>query len=118
MTSKEKLKKMYDYIMIDNEQGLMDKEEVEALTEDYNIIKQDLDRLEELKKENQELKEENSKFKKVIDFLKLNFNISLDSKLRIDDGSECIQTFIVHLPENTTIDEMFEIIPEVLCNDK
>ena len=58
------------------------------------------------------------KLKKVINFLKLNFNISLDSKLRIDDGSECIQTFIVHLPENTTIDEMFEIIPEVLCNGK
>ena len=58
------------------------------------------------------------KFKKVIDFLKLNFNISLDSKLRISDGNECIQTFIIHLPENTTIDEMFEIIPEVLCSDQ
>ena len=59
------------------------------------------------------------KLKKVIDFLKLNFNISLDSKLRIDDGSECGQSFIVYyLPENTTIDEMFEIISEVLCNGK
>ena len=58
------------------------------------------------------------KFKKVIDFLKLNFDISLDSKLRISDGSECVQSFIVYLPENTTIDEMFEIIPEVLCNGK
>ena len=80
--------------------------------------KQQSDRLEKLEKENQKLKEENQKVKKVIDFLKLKFDISLDSKLRISDGSECIQTFIVDLPENTTIDEMFEIIPEVLCDVK
>lgn len=58
--------------------------------------------------------EENEKLTKAIDFLKLNFDISLDSKLRISDGSECVQTFIIDLPENTTIDEMFEIIEEVL----
>ena len=60
MKSKEKLKKMYDYIMIDNEQGLMDNEEVEALTEDYNSILKDLERLDRLEKENKELKDKNS----------------------------------------------------------
>lgn len=54
------------------------------------------------------------KYQKFIDFLKLNFDISLDSKLRISDGNECVQTFIIDLPKNTTIDEMFEIIEEVL----
>lgn len=68
----------------------------------------------ELQKENQALKEENAKLKKAIDFLKLSFDISLDSKLRISDGSECVQTFIIYLPKNTTIDEMFEILKEVL----
>lgn len=77
----------------------------------FNLNKSDLnDLLNEL--------DQVEKYKKVIEFLKLNFNISLDSKLRISDGSECAQSFIVYLPENTTIDEMFEIIPEVLCNGK
>lgn len=71
----------------------------------------------DLEKENQELKDKNNKLKKVIDFLKLNFDISLDSKLRIDDGSECVQSFIVYLPENTTIGEMFEILKEVLADE-
>ena len=67
-------------------------------------IEKDLDRLEKLEK--------------VIKFLKLNFDMSLDSKLRISDGSECVQTFITYLPENTTIDEMFKTLKEVLENDK
>ena len=74
------------------------------LTQQFEIIEKDLDRLEKLEK--------------VIDFLKLNFNMSLDSKLRISDDSECVQTFITCLPENTTIDEMFKILKEVLENDK
>ena len=78
--------------------------------EDIDTIKKDLELLEELEKEN-------TKFKKVIDFLKLNFNMSLDSKLRISDGSECVQTFITYLPENTTIDEMFKTLKEVLENE-
>ena len=57
MNSKETLNKIYNYIMIDYDMGLMNNEETEALTEDYNIIKQDLERLETLEKENQELKE-------------------------------------------------------------
>ena len=66
-------------------------------------IEKDLDRLEKLEK--------------VIKFLKLNFNVSLDSKLRISDDSECVQTFITCLPENTTIDEMFKVLKEVLENE-
>ena len=109
MLGKEALEDIVLYLNATEPKGLY--------CENIEVLKQKINRVEKLEKENQELKEENSKFKKVIDFLKLNFNISLDSKLRIDDGSECIQTFIVHLPENTTIDEMFEIIPEVLCNE-
>ena len=75
----------------------------EVYEREVNIIKKDLDRLEKLEK--------------VIDFLKLNFNMSLDSKLRISDDSECVQTFITCLPENTTIYEMFKVLREVLEND-
>lgn len=58
MNSKETLNKMYDYIMIDNDMCLMDNEETEALTEDYNIIKQDLEILECFKKiDKKELKD-------------------------------------------------------------
>ena len=71
--------------------------------ENFKIIEKDLERLEKLEK--------------AFDFLKLNFDISLDSKLRISDGSECVQTFITYLPENTTIDEMFKVLKEVLEND-
>ena len=85
--------------------GISDNEE------SFKIINKDLKLLEELKKEN-------TKLKKVIDFLKINFDISLDSKLRISDESECVQTFVTCLPENTTIDEMFEALKEVLENDK
>lgn len=76
----------------------------ELRKKELQTIKQDLERLEKLEK--------------VIDFLKLNFNISLDSKLRISDDSECVQTFITYLPENTTIDEMFKVLKEVFENDK
>ena len=95
MTDKKALEDIILYLNATEPKGLY--------CENIEVLKQKMNRLEKLEK--------------VINFLKLNFNISLDSKLRIDDGSECIQTFIVYLPENTTIDEMFEIIPEVLCND-
>ena len=58
MNSLEMLNKLYKYIMIDNEQGLMYEEEVEAVNEDYNLIKQDLEAYEKLKKENAELKDQ------------------------------------------------------------
>lgn len=88
--------------IIDTINGDMNKEYF--INEILPKIEKDLDRLEELEK--------------VIVFLKLNFDISLDSKLRISDGSECVQTFITYLPENTTIDEMFKVLKEVLENDK
>ena len=102
MSSKEALEKMLtDLIWYESyfaDCGYYDNKE------QFDIIKKDLDRLEKLEK--------------VIDFLKLNFNMSLDSKLRISDSSECVQTFITYLPENTTIDEMFKILKEVLENDR
>ena len=101
MSSKEALEKMLtDLIWYESyfaDCGYYDNKE------QFDIIKKDLDRLEKLEK--------------VIKFLKLNFNISLDSKLRISDGSECVQTFITYLPENTTIDEMFKILKEEIEND-
>lgn len=86
--------------IIDTINGDMNKEYF--INEILPKIEKDLDRLEKLEK--------------VIDFLKLNFNMSLDSKLRISDDSECVQTFITYLPENTTIDEMFKALKEVLEN--
>lgn len=77
LSSKEALEKVKNYHYADRY--------VFQYTEEYNIIKQDLDRLEELEKENQELikktdccmwhecnkiSQENTKFKKVIDILK------------------------------------------------
>ena len=102
MPSKEALEKMLtDLIWYESyfaDCGYYDNKE------QFDIIKKDLDQLEKLKK--------------VIKFLKLNFDISLDSKLRISDESECAQTFVTYLPENTTIEEMFEALREVLENDK
>ena len=93
ITSKECLNKIQHYI---NGTEITGKE----LLKCYENIYKDLDRLEKLEK--------------VIKFLKLNFNISLDSKLRISDDSECVQTFVTYLPENTTIDEMFKTLKEVI----
>lgn len=88
------------------------------------IINQDLERKEELENENEELTNTISethykmvRYKKFIDFLKINFNIVLDSKLRISDDLECVQTFIYDLPKNTTIKDMFEIIEEILKDE-
>ena len=107
MNSKETLNKMYNYIMIDYDMGLMDNEDTEALIEDYNIIKRDLDRLEKLEKENQELKEkyeileenqetvlttlessvqENVKLRKVIEILKDELEISFEDTTQEGNG--------------------------------
>ena len=99
MNSKEALKQ-YREIYIDKNYNV---DSVPSQEWFLDIIKQDLNRLEKLEK--------------VVDFLKLNFDISLDSKLRISDDSECVQTFITYLPENTTIDEMFKVLKEVIEND-
>ena len=99
MNSKEALK----LAILEYEKDLENDENnqwVKNVLKGLKKSQQDLDRLEKLEK--------------VIKFLKLNFDISLDSKLRISDGSECVQTFITYLPENTTIDEMFKTLKEVL----
>ena len=97
MTNQKKVRDGFKFINLNTHEKV-------SIEECYDIVVKDLDRLEELEK--------------VVDFLKLNFDISLDSKLRISDGSECVQTFITYLPENTTIDEMFKTLKEVLENDK
>lgn len=113
MNSKEALEELLYYANLnferENERKTEFANKIEQIgisdnEENFKIIKKDLDRLEKLEK--------------VIDFLKLNFNISLDSKLRISDDSECVQTFITYLPENTTIDEMFKALKEVLENEQ
>ena len=107
MNSKETLNKIYEYIMIDYDMGLMDNEETEALIKDYNIIKQDLERLEKLEKENQELKEkckileenqetvlttlessvqENVKLRQVIEILKDELEISFEDRTQEGNG--------------------------------
>ena len=105
MTSKEALEKLSYTPIYEEDIDIIFKGDLcEVYRNEVDIISKDLDRLEKLEK--------------VVDFLKLNFDISLDSKLRISDGSECVQTFITYLPENTTIDEMFKTLKDVLENDK
>ena len=109
------------------------------LTVEFNVVKKALDRLELLEKENQELKElikeykrfkelanqviekfqignknlieENEKYKKVIAWLKNTFEITLDSKVRISDGTDCIQAFPIDLKTNEVI---YDLLKEVL----
>ena len=103
------------------------------------IILKALERLEQLEKENQWLKElikeykrlkelanqviekfqigkknlteENEKYKKVITWLKNTFEIALDSKVRISDGTDCIQAFPIDLKTNEVI---YDLLKEVL----
>lgn len=111
------------------------------LTVEFNVVKKALDRLEQLENENQELKElikeykrlkelanqviekfqignknlteENEKYKKVITWLKNTFEIILDSKVRISDGTDCIQAFPIDLKTNEVI---YDLLKEVLEN--
>ena len=131
MNSKETLNKMYEYIMIDYDMGLMDNEETEALTEDYNIIKQGLERLETLEKENQELKEKckileeneesvlttleisvqrNVKLRKVIEALK---------KLLLLSAGELRGSYylLAHGNNYCMTEEEYNLLKEVLEND-
>ena len=98
------------------------------LTVEFNIVKQALDRLEALENENKKwreivgcdlcealgreiLLEENKKLKKAIEFLKEQFEITLDSKLRISDGVDCIQAFPLLMKSNEVI---YDLLKEVL----
>lgn len=95
---------------------------------EFHIVKEALDRLEVLEKENKKwrkivgcdlcealgreiLLEENEKYKKVIAWLKNTFEITLDSKVRISDGTDCIQAFPIDLKTNEVI---YDLLKEVL----
>ena len=60
---------------------------------------------------NKNLTEENEKYKKVIAWLKNTFEITLDSKVRISDGTDCIQAFPIDLKTNEVI---YDLLKEVL----
>lgn len=99
------------------------------ILEELNLIKQDLERIKQLEKENQELKElqelnkqglwnlkqENQKLKNAIDWLKHTFEITLDSKVRISDGIDCIQAFPIDMKNNEVI---YELLKEVLEDER
>lgn len=53
------------------------------------------------------------KLKKVIAWLKNTFEITLDSKLRISDGTDCIQAFPIDLKTNEVI---YDLLKELLEN--
>lgn len=57
------------------------------------------------------LEQENEKLKKVVDWIKHTFEITLDSKVRISDGIDCIQAFPIDLKTNEVI---YELLKEVL----
>lgn len=127
MTSKEALEYLTSKVFTGGNSILETEAEICA-----NVIKQDLERLEALEKENKELKEtieirkqmninlidfgtklkqENEKLKKVVDWIKHTFEITLDSKVRISDGIDCIQAFPIDLKTNEVI---YELLNEVL----
>ena len=125
MTPKEALEKLCKVKIYQKEASVYDYLGKEVYKEEINLITQALERKKELENENEELTNTIAethykmvRYKKFIDFLKINFNIVLDSKLRISDDLECVQTFIYDLPKNTTIKDMFEIIEEILKDAK
>lgn len=66
MTSKEALEKLEHYTDSQSRKSIDYAWYGNIYQTEINIIKQDLERLEQSEKENQELKEENSKLKKII----------------------------------------------------
>ena len=68
----------------------------------------------EQKERNIDLYTRYEKLKKVINFLKHNFSIKLDSKLRISDGLECVQSFLFDKETNEVV---YDDVKEVLEND-
>lgn len=63
---------------------------------------------------NKRVIERNKKQVKVIAWLKNTFEITLDSKVRISDGTDCIQAFPIDLKTNEVI---YDLLKEVLEND-
>lgn len=128
MTPKEVLRRISGFISFCCYE-YFDKELEKDWKKDIDAITQALDRLEQLEKENQELKilanqdieklhignknltEENEKYKKVITWLKNTFEITLDSKVRISDGTDCIQAFPIDLKTNEVL---YDLLKEVL----
>jgi len=100
------------------------------LTVEFNVVEKALDRLELLEKENRvllmaienknnEIKNlkkliHDNPYKKAIEFLKDTFEIYLDSKLRISDGTDCIQAFPIDLKTNEVL---YDLLKEVLLNE-
>lgn len=126
MTSKEALEYLTSKVFTGGNSILETEAEICA-----NVIKQDLERLKALEKENKKwreivgcdlcealgreiLLEENEKLKKAVDWIKHTFEITLDSKVRISDGIDCIQAFPIDLKTNEVI---YELLKEVLDNE-
>lgn len=132
MTPKEALRRISSFISFCCYE-YFDKELEKDWKKDIEAITQALDRLELLEKENQELQakvyeldtvklaiqnglfkatiQENEKYKKFITWLKNTFEITLDSKVRISDGTDCIQAFPIDLKTNEVI---YDLLKEVL----
>lgn len=56
-----------------------------------------------------------NKLEKIIEFLKEQFEITLDSKLRISDGTDCIQAFPLLMKSNEVI---YDLLKEVLIDER
>ena len=93
MASKESLKELYSYSMLDDD---IAKQNVE-------IIEKDLDRLEKLEKENQELKEQINRFQKVIEDIK-----NLPSYIGIGFKNMFDNCKLTSLPESPELENELE----------
>ena len=93
MTSKESLKELYSYSMLDDD---IAKQNVE-------IIEKDLERLEKLEKENQELKEQINRFQKIIEDIK-----NLPSYIGIGFKNMFDNCKLTSLPESPELENELE----------
>lgn len=140
MTPKDALNQLNNFI---SREKHIDSERNKTINKCVDTLSQALDYFEQLEKENQELKElikeyklfkelanqviekfqisnknlteENEKHKKVIIWLKNTFEIILDSKVRISDGTDCIQAFPIDLKTNEVI---YDLLKELLENGR
>lgn len=126
MTPKEALRRISGFISFCCYE-YFDKELEKDWKKDIDAITQALNRFELLEKENQDLRDKlNSQdldiwqlhckygeYKKVITWLKNTFEITLDSKVRISDGTDCIQAFPIDLKTNEVI---YDLLKEILEN--